>query len=151
MLQLARVSHDDLRLERLLQLYMHEWSALVATPIDSEARYTYRELAAWTDRERHAAYLFVDEVPVGFALVARDVAETWHVEELFVIAGVRRRGVGAVAVRALFAAHRGPWSWTVRPENPAALAFWRRVAPDARVSAEHGDDGIMRTRMRLGG
>ena len=150
-LQLARVAHDDVRLDRLLQLYMHEWSARVATLIGSDARYTYRDLAAWTDRERHAAYLFLDDAPVGFALVARDLTETWHVEEFFVIAGVRRRGAGAIAAHALFAAHGGPWTWTVRPEHPAALAFWRRVAPDARVSAEHGGDGITRTRMRLGG
>jgi predicted acetyltransferase len=150
-LELARVAHDDLRLDRLLQLYMHEWSALVATPIDAEARYTYRDLPAWSDRERHAAYLIVDEVPIGFALIARDDAGTWHVEEFFVIAGARRRGAGAIAAQALFAAHPGTWTWTVRPENPAALAFWRRVAPDARVSAEPGVDGITRTRMVLGG
>ena len=56
----------------------------------------------------------------------------------------------AGVARALFAAHPGAWTWTVRPENPAALAFWRRVAPTATVTPEPGDDGIVRTRMRLG-
>lgn len=147
MLSLVTVAHDDPRLDRLLQLYMHEWSALVATPIGADARYTYADLPAWRDTDRHAAYLVIDEVPIGFALAARDDSGIWHVEEFFVVAGARRHGAGAIAARALFAAHPGAWSWTVRPENPAALAFWRRVAPDARVTAEPGADGVTRTRM----
>ncbi len=148
---LVAVAHDDPRLDRLLQLYMHEWSALVATPIDADARYRYADLPAWADRGDHVAYLFVAAgAPQGFALIARDAAGTWHVEESFVIAGARRRGVGDRAARALFAAHPGAWTWTVRPENPAALAFWRRVAPAATVTPEPGDDGVVRTRMRLG-
>ena len=148
---LVPVTHDDPRLDRLLQLYMHEWSALVATPIDADARYRYAELPAWADRVDHAAYLFVAAAaPQGFALIARDAAGAWHVEEFFVIAGARRRGLGDRAARALFAAHPGAWTWTVRPENPAALAFWRRVAPTAIVTPEPGVDGVVRTRMRLG-
>ncbi|MCA9677296.1 MAG: hypothetical protein KC464_19890, partial [Myxococcales bacterium] len=91
------VGPDDPRLERLLQLYLHEWSALVATPIDGDARYPYPGLAAFGGDD-HAAYLFVaDARPVGFALIARDAAGAWHVEEFFVIAGARRRGLGASA------------------------------------------------------
>ena len=72
---LIPVAHDDPRLDRLLQLYMHEWSALVATPIDADARYRYPDLPHWEDRVDHAAYLVVaDAAPQGFALIARDPA-----------------------------------------------------------------------------
>lgn len=150
MVTLERVQHDDPRLDRLLQLHMHEWSAVVAAPIDADARYRYVELPAWIDGVDHAAYLVMDAgAPHGFALIARDAAATWHVEEFFVIAGARRRGVGRRAASALFAAYPGVWTWTVRPENPAALAFWRRVTPSATMTLEPGADGIVRTRMSV--
>ena len=148
MVALIQVGVDDARLDRLLQLYMHEWSALVATPIDADARFHYPHLPSYVDRVRHGAYLIVDgAVPVGCALVAQDDAGAWHVEEFFVIAGARRRGAGADAARRVFATHAGPWTWTVRPENPGALAFWRRVAPGAVETVEVGADAIARTRM----
>ncbi len=146
---LVQVDSEDVRLDRLLQLYMHEWSALVPTTIGDDARFEYRRLPAWRDRVGHAAYLCLAGArPIGFALAAVDEVGTWHVEEFFVIAGERRHGVGAACARALFATQPGPWSWTVRPENPAALAFWRRVAPGSIETVEVGGDAVARVRMR---
>lgn len=145
---LVPVDAADVRLDRLLQLYVFEWSALVPAPIGPDARYTYPGLDEYDDRARHAAYLFVDDdLPVGFALVSADDAGTWHVKEFFTILGVRRRGLGLAAARQLLAT-QARWTWTVRPENAAALAFWRRVASDAVITAEPGADGIVRTRFR---
>ncbi|MBK9036295.1 MAG: GNAT family N-acetyltransferase [Myxococcales bacterium] len=150
MLELVQVDADDVRLDRLLQLYMHEWSALVPTTIGADARFDYRHLPAYVDRARHGAYLIVDgAAPIGCALVAQDDDGCWHVEEFFVIAGARRHGAGAAAARRLFAIHPGPWSFTVRPENAGALAFWRRVVPEAAAAVEVGADGVARTRLRL--
>ncbi len=147
--QLAAVAHDDPRLDRLLQLYVHEWTALVPSPIGADARYAYPDLPAWADAVDHRAYLvMVDGRPHGFALIAR-ADGAWHVEEFFVVAGARRGGLGRAAALALFDAHPGPWTWSVRPENPGASAFWRRVAPTATAAPEPGDDGIVRTRLRL--
>lgn len=150
MVTLVQVEADDVRLDRLLQLYVHEWSALIPLPIGADARYVYEDLPAWRDPLDHAAFLFLaDGRPVGFALVARDALATWHVEEFFVIAGARRHGHGVAAARAVLAARPGAWSFTVRPENPGALAFWRRAVPEATTEPEHGDDGVTRTRFRL--
>jgi predicted acetyltransferase len=144
---LVAVDADDARLDRLLQLYMAEWTALLPRPIGADARFAYPGLAAYRDRARHAAYLFVEAgLPAGFALVACDAAGAWHVQELFVLPGLRGRGVGLAAARALLATRAATWTWTVRPENPAALAFWRRLAPDAEVAIEVGADGVARTR-----
>jgi predicted acetyltransferase len=141
---------DDVRLDRLLQLYMHEWSALIPIALGADARYVYADLPAWADRARHAAYLFVDDdVPIGFALIAADDDRVWHVEEYFVVAGARRRGAGAALAARLFATRPGGWTFTVRPENPAALRFWRRAAPGAVETVELGADGVARTRLRF--
>ena len=151
MVELLQVEIDDARLARLLQLYMHEWSGLVPMAIDADAQFVYDELPLYADRETRAAYLLVDGsdglTPLGFALIQRDAAACHHVEEFFVVAGARRRGARAPAPRRLFAARPGPWTLTVRPENPAGLAFWRAVAPDGEAQVDVGADGVARTRL----
>lgn len=147
---LERVGTNDVRLQRLLQLYLHEWSARVRVPIGPDALYTYPPKLAPL-----SADLFLDidaGVPVGFALTYRDERGAQHVEEMFVIAGARRSGVGRGAVLQIFAARPGPWTLTVRPENPEGLAFWRRTTAELESISvdereERGADGIVRTRL----
>ncbi|MCB9594692.1 MAG: hypothetical protein H6719_18375 [Sandaracinaceae bacterium] len=150
MIELLQVGGDDARLERLMQLYLYEWSGLLPVPIEADARFRYADMAAYEDREGHAAYLFLDgEVPIGFGLVAKHGEGAWRVAELFLIAGARGGGLGADLARRLLATRPGPWTWTVRPERPAALAFWRRAFPTASEAVEVGADGITRTRMHV--
>src|SRR5688572_1196968 len=104
-LHLVRVGADDVRLLRLLQLYLHEWSGRLPAKIGPDALYRYDDLAEWrtdTNDVRRAWLFVVDEAPVGFALTWFDGTQT-HVEEFFVVVGARHRGVGAAAARALFA------------------------------------------------
>lgn len=143
---LVQVDGDDARLGRLLQLYIHEWSAKLPVPIGADALFAYPGLAAYGDREAHRAFLFVDGAPLGFALLARDESGAWSVAEYFVVAGARKRGIGAAAARRIFAELPGPWTFTVRPENPEGLAFWRRIVPGAAERVEVGADGLARTR-----
>jgi predicted acetyltransferase len=149
-IELVSVTVDDRRLDELLQEYMREWSALIAVPRAADGRFVYHELPAYRDTRARAAWLFVEDGdharPFGFALARCDDGGRWHVEEHFVIPAARRRGLGARTARALFATRPGAWTLTVRPENPAALAFWRAVAPDADEAVELGDDGVARTR-----
>lgn len=152
MVAMVQIDADDARLDRLLQLYQHEWSGLIPRPIGKDARYEYPDLALFRDREHHAAFLFlgVDRpAPLGFALAIHDDTH-WHVDEFFIIAGVRRQGVGTVAAQLLIASRPGPWTLTVRPENPRALAFWRAVFSGAEERIEVGTDGVARTRLSIG-
>ncbi len=149
-LTLVQVDADDPRLGRLLQLYIHEWSALVPQPIGEDALFRYGDLSLYRGDDTRAAFLFVDEadrLPLGFGLVERHPDLRWSVEEFFVIAGARRRGAGTRAAQLLFATRPGPWTLTVRLENPGALGFWRRVVPGAGAVAEPGADGVTRTRL----
>lgn len=146
---LVPVARDDARLARLMQLYLHEWSAIFPdrVRIGADALFTYPAASPLL-----RAVLFLDDAaPFGFALTERDAQGTAHVEEFFVILGVRRRGLGSAAARALFDGEQGPWTLTVRPENPGALAFWRRVMRGAHERAEVGADGVPRVRLTLGG
>jgi predicted acetyltransferase len=47
--------------------------------------------------------------------------------EFFILRRYRRQGVGARAARAVFDRFPGAWQVRQRPENAAAIAFWRRV------------------------
>lgn len=145
---LERVATDDVRLQRLLQLYLYEWSDRVSVPIGADALFEYPGL------EQLEACLFLDvegAVPVGFALTFEDELRRWHVEEMFVIAGARRRGVGRRAMQLVFEQRPGPWTLTVRPENPGGLSFWRRAlagleSGPVEERGERGVDGVVRTR-----
>lgn len=147
-MKLVDVAPGDARLLRLLQLYIYEWTALLPSlPLpNADGSFTYPK-----NIEHHRAVLFVDDAsPIGFALTNVEDG-VGHVEEFFVIAGVRRRGIGAHAAAALFAGAL-QWTFTVRPENPRALSFWRSVTSsfrDRHESVEVGDDGIARTRFRF--
>lgn len=153
MVTLVPVDIDDERLGRLLQLYLHEWSGLLPIAIREDARYVYEDLPRYRDTETRAVFLFLDDaaLPLGFAFARRDETACWHVDDFFVTAGARRRGVGKRAAEALFAARPGRWTLTVRPENPHALGFWRSVCLDAEERVEVGDDGVARTRFSFGG
>jgi len=140
-----RVLPDDVRLGRLLQLYVHEWSDKVHVPLGADALYVYPHLDRFAGEGHECVLFFGDTRLVGFALVLCDGHGTWHVEEMFVVAGERCRGVGAAAFAALSARHPGRWTLTVRPENPRALAFWTRLLPVAPVP-ELGADGVTRSR-----
>jgi predicted acetyltransferase len=147
---LARIDANDQRLAHLMQLYIYEWSALIRVPIGDDAlfRYDFVELAQ--DHEKRIPFLFLmpPASPVGFGLIVHETGLA-TVEEFFIIAGARRHGLGLAAAQALFATRPGPWTLTVRSENPAALKFWRRVAPGADEQVAVGADGMIRTRLRF--
>jgi predicted acetyltransferase len=131
-----------------LQLYMHEWSAKLPLAIGSDGLFTYPHAGNYVDDEHEAVLFLDDDRLVGFALVRRIENDAWQVQEMFVLASERRRGAGLAAFEALTARHPGPWTLTVRRENPEALAFWRRAIADA-PEQEHGSDGVLRWRFRF--
>ncbi len=98
-ISLVPVALDDARFARLMQLYLHEWSAILPdkVQIGPDALFVYPNA-----RDGVRAVLICDERawPAGFALVARDEHDVAHVKELFVLVGLRRRGFGTAAARA---------------------------------------------------
>lgn len=53
--------------------------------------------------------------------------ETYNVAEFFVMNVFRRKGIGEVAARRLFALFPGQWEIAVMRANLPAIAFWRSV------------------------
>lgn len=81
-----------------------------------------------------------EDAPVAFALVDGLEGERRTVAAFWVAPPLRRSGLGAALALAIIARHRGPWEIGFQHENPAAGAFWRRVA-----DAAFGPDGWAET------
>jgi predicted acetyltransferase len=115
-------------LDRLLQLYLHDFSEHTGEDVDEHGRFQYAWLDAYRhEAGRHASVIRVEGRPAGFALVRE--AEVLHMAEFFVLRKHRRAGVGLAAARHLLEARIGPWSITQLASNPEATAFWRRAIP----------------------
>lgn len=115
-------------LERLLQLYLHDFSAHTGDDVDDQGSFHYAWLDAYrVEPDRHALLVRVEGRPAGFALVRS--GEPTRMAEFFVLAKYRRHGVGTAAARELFRRFAGDWSITQLATNRAATEFWRRAIP----------------------
>lgn len=103
--------------------YLHE---LVP---EGPAAYPHLELY-WHEAGRMPYLLRVGDEDAGFALVRHHPEIAFHeMAEFYIRPAWRRRGIGAVAARALFARHPGWWHLQVLDSNHPARAFWQRVIP----------------------
>ncbi|WP_269532932.1 GNAT family N-acetyltransferase [Chitinimonas sp. BJYL2] len=74
----------------------------------------------------------VDGKPAGFAIIDNksqlDGASDVHdVLQFFILRGMRKRGIGKLAARAVFDRYPGKWEVRQIDENAAAQVFWRRA------------------------
>lgn len=90
-------------------------------------------MARWfADDSSHPLVILQDGRPVGFALVSRPPVNRrneidFRLAEFFVIAGVRRLGVGSRAAVLIFSRFAGRWEIIEFLRNSGAVAFWRNV------------------------
>jgi len=112
----------------LLELYQHDFSAFDDNDVDADGRYGYRYLDNyWTEPERHPMLFRVDGCWAGFALVRAGAPH--DMAEFFVMRKYRRRGLGTVLARDVFARFPGAWQVRQMPSNPDATAFWVQAIP----------------------
>ena len=128
----AEVIEAELRdkpvVRHLLELYQHDFSEFDDADVDDRGRYGYRYLDNyWTEPDRLPFLFRVDGSWAGFALVR--AGEPHDLAEFFVMRKYRRRGVGTLLARDLFARFPGEWQVRQMTSNPAATAFWVRAIP----------------------
>lgn len=113
---------------RLLQLYLHDCSEVVAADVDEHGEFAYPYLDHyWTEPDRHPFLIRTDGQWAGFALVR--ACPHWDMAEFFVLRRYRRLGIGQAAARAVLALFPGHWEVRQVRANPDASAFWRAVIP----------------------
>ena len=144
-------------LSNLLELYVHDFSELVAAELDEDGRFGYPiDERWWTDSSHHPFFFRRAGKLCGFALVRAGSRVTgdprvMDVAEFFVVRGARRQGVGCGAARSLLRAFPGPWEVRVRENNVAARQFWlRALEPAEPTLSEVQIDGVAWQVLRVG-
>lgn len=127
-------------LENLVQLYIHDFSALFSgTPrgdLSDDGRYAIDiPLDRWWSEADHVPLLLrVDGRLAGFVLLNGashgGAAVDRSIAEFFVVRKYRRSGIGTAAAGALFSRYPGHWEAAVMRRNDPALAFWTRCIGD---------------------
>lgn len=121
-------------LDRLVQLYAHDFSAHMPLALGPDGRYDVSFGDRWwTDQDHHAFFVRWHDQLAGFALVRQGsqvtaAPDVMDVAEFFVVRGARRQGVGTQAAHALFETFPGGWEMRVRRTNRAAKTFWVQAA-----------------------
>jgi predicted acetyltransferase len=123
-------------LANLLELYVHDFSDIVAAELGDDGRFGYKNLALyWSEADRHAFLIKVDGKLAGFALVKAGSeisgnGAVWDMAEFFVIRGYRRQGVGSAAACEVLERLPGRWEVRVMDANYLAERFWERAIAD---------------------
>jgi predicted acetyltransferase len=126
---------DSLLLANLLQLYIHDLSAVFpGIQVGADGRFGYPKLPLyWSEPTRRFPFLIqLGARPAGFVLATRgspvsEDPEVLDIAEFFVLRGERRASVGRAAARLLWDQLPGRWTVRVSEGNRGALPFWSRV------------------------
>jgi predicted acetyltransferase len=132
-------------LVRLVQLYLHDLSAVEGWDVDETGSFGEELLrGCWTDARRHPFVIRADARVAGFALVDRGSHLTgdptvYDMAEFFILRRWRRCGVGRVAVRHLTQLFAGEWE--IRPFHGygPAMSFWSTVCTELAVDGVSHD------------
>ncbi|MGJ5749402.1 putative acetyltransferase [Streptomyces puniciscabiei] len=127
---------DRPTVERLWLMFRHDLSAFRGDLPAPDGSFRGERVESAFTGPGWTAYLFeCGTHPAGFAFVRGLDGPVRVLNSFFVVRGARRRRVGLRAVRAVLTRHPGPWEIAHQHDNPAAVAFWPRVAADVAGGA----------------
>jgi len=119
--------------DRLLQLYLYEFTAFTRWDVNDEGLYDYPWIERYWTQPGRSVWLFrVGGHPAGFALVGTyslvlPAGSARSMSEFFVMRKYRRMGVGRAAATAIFDRLPGAWEVAQWRGDLEATAFWRKV------------------------
>jgi predicted acetyltransferase len=132
-------------LANLIELYAHDFSEFFNVEVGEDGRFGYKSLPLyWSEPDRHAFLVRVDEKLAGLVLVKRGPADCWDMAEFFVLRGYRRSGIGSRVAHEVWRRFPGPWQVRVMQKNTAGQRFWAAAIGSftgeaiAPVLTEHG-------------
>jgi predicted acetyltransferase len=119
--------------ERLMQLYMYEFTAMQDADVNQDGLFEYEYLDLyWSEPDRLPFLIYVNAAIAGFVLVNsytvlnREV-EAKSIAEFFVMQKYRLQGVGKTVARRIFDMFPGKWEIREIQPNVPAQRFWRKV------------------------
>lgn len=132
--QLRQVTVDEKEILRnLLEKYDYEFSQWDKRDVNKLGLYGYDYLDHyWTEENRWAYFILVDEKLAGFAMVGRrpevhDRDTHFSMAEFCVLLKYRRLGVGKQGFYQLLKMHKGKWQLKLHPANTASVHFWKNT------------------------
>ncbi len=128
------VSSDRVVVDRLVELYLYDYSEFDGFDVDEHGMYRYDDLDYyWMEKDREILVFKVNGKWAGFAMISEDVlldGAQRSIDNFFVMRKYRRQGVGALAARTIFERTPAAWEICILSNNTPACAFWRRMVND---------------------
>ncbi|KAA6460216.1 GNAT family N-acetyltransferase [Acidobacteria bacterium AB60] len=123
-------SADEPIVANLLQLYIYDFSEIIALEVGADGRFAYPQLPRyWSESSRYPFLAAVHGRWAGLVFVRAEAepVPVWDMAEFFVMRGYRRQGVGTRLAHLAFQRFPGEWQVRVMESNYAARHFWERA------------------------
>ncbi|GAA1869982.1 GNAT family N-acetyltransferase [Myceligenerans crystallogenes] len=135
---------DEPALRHLWLLFRHDMSGVTGTLPGPDGTYRSERLDAALDAAKPSWQpwlLSAGPQPVGLAITRALDEPTRVLSSFFLVAPVRRGGLGTAFARAVLEAAPGEWSVAYQESNAAAAAFWPRLAQAFDKDSRRGVQG----------
>lgn len=114
------------KLEKLLQLYLHDLSLYFPLDFDSKkCEYDY-DLDKYFDND-FAYFIKSSNDILGFILIDNNGNYNYEISEMFVLNNYKEKQVGTKAIIKVFDLYRGNWVIKAVPKSKVAEKFWIKV------------------------
>ena len=114
------------KVEKLLQLYLHDLSEYFPIPFDSKkCEYKY-DLSKYFETD-YAYFIKQDNKIVGFILIDDNKNDNYEISEIFILNNYKRHKIGEQAVIKVFNKYKGNWVIKAVPLSPIAESFWKKT------------------------
>ncbi len=114
------------KLEKLLQLYLHDLSLFFSIAFDSDrCEYEYDLNKYFGDN--YAYFIKSNDDILGFILIDDNKENNYEISEMFVLNNYRENKIGEKAAVEIFDKYKGNWTIKVVPLSPKAELFWKKT------------------------
>lgn len=129
-IELIKVNKNEKeKLEKLLQLYLHDLSIYFPLDFDSEkCEYKY-DLDKYFNND-FAYFIKSDNNILGFILIDNNGESNYEISEMFVLNNYKNKKVGTISVIKAFALYKGKWTIKAVPKFEIAEKFWVKVVSE---------------------
>lgn len=137
---LVRVTGEKLKvLRNLMSLYLHDLSEYSKElEVDEDGSFVYEGLEYYLEEEDlKPFFIYYNEELAGFILLNSGkytaLAVDYSVHEFFVLRSFRKKGIGKLAVKAVFKQFPGKYKIEQLIYNHSGIAFWKSLYSDVGI------------------
>lgn len=126
-LEIKLVNIDErIKLEKLLQLYLHDLSLYFPITFNSSTcEYEYDLNKYFADN--YAYFIKSGDEVLGFILVDDNLENNYEISEMFVLNNYKGKKIGEQAAMKIFDLYKGNWTIKAVPLSPVAESFWKKT------------------------